>query len=572
MINVFARQSTSLNGKWQVILDPTGTGNWRQVWQEKQPEKKTDFVEYSFDGGPVLNVPGDFNTQLPELTYMEGTVWYKKTFHHEIKKHKRLFLHFGAVNYLANIYLNGEPLGQHEGGFTPFQFEITDKVKPGQNRIVVKVDNHRFKDGLPGLGYDWFNYGGITRDVNLIETPVSYIEDYSIQLHKSSKGMIRGWVKLDGAQSVQPITVRIPELHIQYKTQSNDRGFAEIEFEAHPELWWPDHPKLYNVIIESETDTLADEIGFRTIDIRGPDIVLNGKPIFLKGVNLHEEMPLRAAKAFSKSDALVLLSWVKELGCNFVRLAHYPHNEYTVRMAEKMGLMVWSELPIYQHISFSAPGIEQKMDLMLREMVKRDRNRCGVVIWSLSNETYHFTPNRNQALITLTKQCRELDSTRLITHVINTQGYENHTFNVWDTLYNHCDFIALNEYLGWYVPWQGNPTETKWKLVCEDKPVLISEFGGEALYGNHEGPPDEAAHWNEEYQEQIYIDQIAMFENVPNLVGICPWLLVDYRSLGRMHPKYQSGWNRKGLLSDQGDKKKAWIVMKQYFDSVRNEY
>jgi beta-glucuronidase len=209
---------------------------------------------------------------------------------------------------------------------------------------------------------------------------------------------------------------------------------------------------------------------------------------------------------------------------------------------------------------------------MMREMIRRDKNRCGVVIWSLSNETYDSTPNRTNALIGLSRQCRLLDSTRLITSAICSQGYSNNTFDVWDTLYRHFDVVSINEYLGWYVPWQGNSKEVKWKLVCNDKPIIISEFGGEALYGSNYGPKDEAASWSEEYQEQIYKDQIEMLGTTPNLSGVCPWLLVDYRSLGRLHPVYQNGWNRKGLISDRGDKKKAWYILKTYYESIKNAY
>ena len=201
----------------------------------------------------------------------------------------------------------------------------------------------------------------------------------------------------------------------------------------------------------------------------------------------------------------------------------------------------------------------------MKEMIYRDRNRCGVVLWSLSNETYPDTKNRNEALIELTQKCKALDSTRLITHVINTQGYTNNSFNVWDPLYKYSDLIALNEYIGWYVPWQGKPSETKWKVDFPNKPVFISEFGGEALYGNKNVPTDEAASWSEEYQEQIYKDQIEMFNTIPNLSGVCPWILYDYRSLGRMHPVYQKGYNRKGLISENGKKKKAWYVMYEYY-------
>lgn len=565
MTNVAGRHCISLNGQWQSIPDPTGVGNWREVWKERKPAKKTDFVEYSFEGGPLLNVPGDFNTQLSELTYLEGTVWYKKTFSYK-KNGQRLFLHFGAVNYKSDIYLNGILLGNHEGGFTPFQFEITNAVKEGENTIVVKVNNSREADGIPGTGYDWFNYGGITRDVNLIETGSTFVEDYFIQLKKHSTTDVLGWVKLNGDQLSQKVSVRIPELGIDYKAQSNAQGMAEVKFTAKFNLWSPENPKLYKVIVESETDTITDQIGFRSIEAKGTKILLNGQPLFLKGVNIHEENPYRGAKAFSESDALTLLTWAKELGCNFVRLAHYPHNEHMVRLAEKMGIMVWDEIPVYQHIEFATPGVTDKMSLMLKEMIRRDRNRCGVFLWSIANETYTTTPNRDHALIELSKECRQQDSTRLITTVTCSQGYENNTINVWEKLYDYFDVVSVNEYLGWYTPWQGKPSEVKWKLVCPDKPMIISELGGEARFGSNFGPKDEADSWSEEYQEKIYKDQVELFAVTPNLAGVCPWLLVDYRSLGRMHPTKQGGWNRKGLLSDRGEKKKAWYVLKSYYD------
>ncbi|GET25670.1 glycoside hydrolase family 2 protein [Prolixibacter sp. NT017] len=564
MINVQARNTASLDGKWTVILDPAGAGDYRQVWQEKKPQKKTDFVEYSFEGGPELNVPGDFNSQRCDLTYTEGTVWYKKEFRYSVPEEKRLFLYFGAVNYRADVYLNGKKIGSHEGGFTPFQFEITKKVRNGANTVIVKANNNRVGNGLPGYGYDWFNYGGITRDVDLIETNNTYIDDYSIQLKKGSLKEVLGWVHLDGTQAGQAVEVKIPELKVDYKTRSDENGLAKVEFTADFQLWSPENPKLYQVIIKSETDSVADQIGFRSIEVQGGKVLLNKKPIFLKAVNIHEENPYKAARAYSEGDAEILLNAAKELGCNLVRLAHYPHAENEVKKAEKMGLMVWDEIPVYQHIEFADSVVPQKMETMMKEMVRRDKNRCGVVIWSLSNETYPGTPNRNEALIELTQKCRAIDSTRLIVHVINTQGYSNNTFNVWDPLYNYSDLIALNEYIGWYIPWQGKPSDTKWKIAWPDKPVFISEFGGGALYGS-DGPADEAGQWSEDYQKQIYIDQTTMFKTVPNLCGVCPWILFDYRSLGRMNQLYQNGYNRKGLISEHGEKKKAWYIMNEYY-------
>ncbi|UUF12479.1 MULTISPECIES: glycoside hydrolase family 2 protein [Flavobacterium] len=565
MVNVQSRHLTSLNGKWNVLLDPGNIGGWKKFWIEPKPQKKTDFFEYSFNGAPELNVPGDFNSQLCELAFYEGSVWYKKTFHVSKKKESRQFLHFGAVNYIADVYLNEEKVGSHEGGFTPFQFEITDKIKEGNNILIVQVDNRRVGNGIPGYGYDWLNYGGITRDVNIIETQNTYIDDYSIQLKKGSLNNVLGWIQLNGEKTNQKIKVKIPELNIVYKTTTDDSGYAKIDFSSRFKLWSPENPKLYKVILESETDSIIDEIGFRSIEVEGSKILLNKKTIFIKAVNIHEENPLKKSRAYSLDDAKLLLNSAKELGCNLVRLAHYPHNENMIKEAEKMGLMIWNELPVYQNIQFSDSLVPKKMETMLKEMISRDKNRCGVVVWSLSNETYSSTPNRDKALLDLTEKCKAIDSTRLVTHVINTQGYTNNSFNVWDTLYNYSDLIAINEYVGWYVPWQGKPLEATWKVAFPNKPVFISEFGGEALFANKNVPTDQASSWSEEYQQQIYKDQIEMFNTIPNLSGVCPWILYDYRSLGRMHPVYQKGYNRKGLISENGDKKKAWYIMSEYY-------
>jgi beta-glucuronidase len=572
MINIEGRTISSLNGKWEALADPSNTGEWRQVWIPPVPKKKTDFFEYAFEGGPIFDVPGDFNTQMPALTFMEGTVWYKRSFSYDLKNNERSFIHFGAVNYEAHVFLNGKELGKHEGGFTPFQFEVTDFLEDGQNDLIVGANNQRKPDGIPGEGYDWFNYGGITRDVTLIATSETYIEDYLIQLESGSLNQLTGWIQLNGDNLIQNVAVSIPELDVDISTKSDNEGYAKISFDFQPELWSPDNPKLYEVTVASESDTVIDRIGFRSIEVSGSEIQLNGKKVFLKGVNIHEEAPFSGARAFSREDAELLLGWAKDLGCNLVRLSHYPHNKYMIKVAEEMGLMVWSELPVYQHIKFDAEGMQEKIELMMREMVRRDRNSPAVVIWCVSNETYDFTTGRNAAHKRMADLINELDNTRPNAVVINNQGYNSNTFNVWDQIYNYFDIIALNEYLGWYVPWQGKPSEVKWEMLRYDKPVIISEFGGEALFNSNHGPADEAAWWREEYQANIYRDQIEMFPTVPNLCGAIPWLLVDYRSMGRMHPVFQQGYNRKGLISEQGERKQAWYIMKKYFDSIKNEY
>src|SRR5713101_8836734 len=353
--NINARQTTSLNGQWQAIVDPYDVGalDYRAqplksdgaFFKNYKPQSESELVEYDFDTAGQLNVPGDWNTQRDSLLFYEGSVWYKRSFDYAKLAKKRLFVHFGAANYQAWVYLNGEELGHHEGGFTPFDFEITDRVKPQDNFLILRVNNTLGLDQVPTLNTDWWNYGGITRPVTLAEVPETFVQDYSVQLEKGSTRQITGWVQLNGAKLQQNLTIRIPEAGLSKTFQTNSRGRAEFSFGADLALWSPENPKLYRVEIASETDQVIESIGFRSIEVRGTDIVLNGKSVFLRGISLHEEAPMRPGRAWGDDDARTLLSWAKELGCNFVRLAHYPHNEAMLRMADQMGLMVWGEVP-----------------------------------------------------------------------------------------------------------------------------------------------------------------------------------------------------------------------------------
>src|ERR1044072_825717 len=204
--NTEGRKTISLNGQWQVIIDPYESGYYNYRYQPSdngyfknaKPKNKSELIEYDFDKSATLKVPGDWNTQSDQLFFYEGTVWYKKSFDYQRKPNSRVFVYFGAANYLADVYLNGEKLGQHEGGFTPFNFEITNRVKDTGNFLIVKVDNKRRLDAVPTLVTDWGNYGGPQRDVKLIETPSTLVNDYFIQLQEGSRNRVTGWVKLSG--------------------------------------------------------------------------------------------------------------------------------------------------------------------------------------------------------------------------------------------------------------------------------------------------------------------------------------------------------------------------------------
>jgi beta-glucuronidase len=347
----------------------------------------TDRVEYDFDASPTLQVPGDWNSQRPELFFYEGPIWYRKKFDYTVAPGRRTFVHFGAVNRQARVFLNGELIGEHEGGFTPFDFEITSKLKLGENSLVVQADSERYRDAVPTLMTDWWNYGGITRPVRLVDLPETFIEEYFLYLERGSRRVVQGRVRLNGTHKQQQVTIRIAEAGVGKTVQTDDSGYAEFRLEADLELWSPDSPKLYRVEISAETDTVADTLGFRTVEVSGTKILLNGEPIFLRGISVHEEAPFRGGRAFSKSDARTLLGWVRELGGNFVRLAHYPHSEAMVREAERMGILVWSEIPVYWTISWENPDTLASAEQQLAENILRDRNRAAVILWSVANET-----------------------------------------------------------------------------------------------------------------------------------------------------------------------------------------
>ena len=565
LANVHGRQHFSLNGQWEVIVDPFNAGaGWKPVWKDQKPTGKYDFYEYGFIPSASLKVPGDWNHQKPELLYYEGTIWYKKTFTKKPGKNKRTFLYFGAVNYQCDVYFNNEYLGSHEGGFTPFHFEITNKLKD-TNSIIVRVNNQRKAEDIPALNFDWWNYGGITRDVSVIEIPLNYIKDYKIQLAKNSLDTIAGWVQLSGDDISSPVSISIPKLHLNYKTITGMNGKADFQIAATPQLWSPAKPELYDVFISANKDTVHELIGFRTIQVKGNQILLNGKPVFLKGINIHEEIPEEKRRAFSEADAEKLLGRSKALGCNFVRLTHYSHNEYMVRLADKWGIMLWEEVPLWQNIQFSNPAILNKADTMLKEMITRDINRCSIIMWSLSNETSP-SADRNKTLEAMAGYARGLDNTRLITSALNHVRYDGNVITIDDPICKVLDVVGVNEYLGWYGAWPAKPADMIWKNPY-NKPLIMSEFGGEALYGQH-GSADSNGYWTEERQAQIYREQIAMFKNIPFLCGTSPWILEDFRSETRLNPKYQQGWNRKGLLSDKGLKKKAWYVMHDYYKEM----
>jgi len=566
--NVNAYESMSLNGEWNYIVDVQEEGyyDYRMkptrwgFFQNAKPQRPEDLIEYDFDKSPVMQIPGDWNTQDERLFFYEGTVWFKKSFQAVPMSDCRTLLYFGAVNYDCRVWVNGKEAGHHVGGFTPFNFDISDLLREGENVVIVKVDNKRHAEDVPTQIFDWWNYGGITRDVKLVKVSPVYLEDYNLQLTSLEGRQISFSVKLNKPEANHTVTLTIPELKIKKTLTTAADGTAAISMKAKPQLWSPDNPKRYQVEITLDNSTIADSIGFRKIETHDKQILLNGQPIFLKGISIHEEKPNGGGRANSPEDARTLLSWAKELGCNFVRLAHYPHNEYMVREAERMGILVWSEIPCYWTIAWTNPATLDNARQQLTDMICRDHNRANVIIWSIANETPH-SAQRDAFLGTLAKHARSLDDTRLISMAMEVTGASNYVNRLNDNMNEYVDVVSFNQYIGWYRDVNDAPKMT-WEIPY-NKPVIISEFGGGARYGYH-GAKNQR--WTEEFQENLYRENTAMLDKIDGLSGTTPWILKDFRSPRRVLPGVQDYYNRKGLFSDKGERKLAFYVLQQWYE------
>jgi beta-glucuronidase len=281
---------------------------------------------------------------------------------------------------------------------------------------------------------------------------------------------------------------------------------------------------------------------------------------------MHDENPLIPGRLRGAADMRMMLQWVKELNGNYVRLAHYPHSEEMIRLADEMGIMVWAEVPVYWTISWTNPDTYANARAQLTDLIVRDKNRASVVVWSVGNETPISEP-RNVFMGNLAKTAKSLDDTRLVAAALEIHR-EGNEVTVDDPLANLLDLASFNEYAGWY--WASNAQMLDYHFnIKYDKPVVITEFGSDALGGYH---GDVDTRWSEEYQNQNYQNQFRMLDKIPGLRGMTPWVLVDFRSPRRQNPYFQDFWNRKGLISDDGKKKMAFWTLKRYYDDVQRRY
>jgi len=556
MVTLAGRQTESLDGEWRMTLDLFDEG-LRQKWyalDETPPSQWATPRDYEIEAGDLVPVPSCWNVLKPEWTHFEGGAWYTRWFDWlPGGESERTILSFGAANYAALVFVNGEHLGGHRGGSTPFCIEVTAQLKPGRNCLQVYVENRRQADRVPMHHIDWFNYGGLYREVALVRLPPVFIRRTSAAL-TADGSYVRFEIQLsDAATGIAEVA--IAELDLKASIPVVE-GRGEMLVETSVERWSPEAPRLYDTRFTFVDDAVVERIGFRTIATRGTEILLNGRPVWLKGVCVHED-DLALGKVSSEADIRRRFRHAKELGCNFLRLAHYPHHETVARIADEEGFLLWAEVPVYWAIDFANPDTLADARNQLSELIFRDMNRASVIIWGVGNENAD-TDARLAFMADLAETAKRLDPSRLTSAacLINRES-----FTIEDRLADHLDVIGLNEYFGWYEP-DFSGLDRLLANSAPAKPVIISETGADAALG-HRGAG--RVLFTEDWQAEFHRQQFRRLIASPYVVGLAAWLLYDFRT-ERRQTAFQRGFNRKGLIgADKTTRKLAFEALAECY-------
>lgn len=620
------RESMSLNGDWRLIVDPMGVGNPGGFFggfpRNKQAPTGMELVEYDFEQAAVVRVPGDFNSQSERLFFYQGPVWYYRKFTAPELTGSRQHLVFGGANFDATVWLNGESVGRYTGGYVPFSFDISERLKPGENTLMVRVNNRLSDDTVPTARTDWWPYGGLTRDVSIVSTPAQYIRNVRVALLDAETRQVDVTIDVEGMPAGTRAGISIPQTGISAGGIIDEDGQARFTATLPVALWSPENPVLHEIRFHAGDDSVADRIGLRSIETRGSRIFLNGQPVRLRGISTHEEPIGESGVAYSHAHMLRLLREAKALGANFVRAAHYPYSRHLARAADELGLLVWAEVPVYWNINWdNDPTLNMARDMLAR-LIQRDWNRASVIIWSVANET-PLSDARMAFLKTLVSDVRDLDSSRLVSAALLGGGRKMFAdvlthlavraqsrsdippeaeqvfaalreragdslpsansvlqLTISDPLAQYTDIIAYNEYFGWYysslfADQTGLPESLLRNMVLEllpdmrigaelDKPIVISEFGAGAQWGRKDV---NRTIWSEDYQAAVYTAQLAMLAASEQVQGISPWILKDFRAMLRPLAGVQDYYNRKGLMDEFGRRKLAFDTLREFYDT-----
>ncbi len=564
---------------WWLVVDPKHEGDGAGRWFAPQ------WFEKNEQSLKKVSVPSSWQT-LKGLERYEGVCWYftriqREALERSLPTTGHVSLHFNGVGYLSRVWLNGVEIGTHEGGFTPFSIHLPQALvmqvldaREGNPVLAVRADSTRRHDQLPEFSSDWFQWGGIYRDVFIDVKPEYYVdrcliapalnfgrdgklESAAVKMTiRASAGLAFGWriagpdgkLVASGKATLTAAddgtTAATPPLLVRRFTISIPDA----------KLWSPEAPAQYGLELVDDKGTLlyTSRFGLREVKASGTDVLLNGKRILLRGSSLHEEKYPRG-REYPKAERLKDVAAMKALGFNFLRTAHYSHDESLVEAADELGMLVGEEIPVYWNVDFKNPKVIRLAARMMRDLIYRDFNHPSVIWWSAGNEVPVSRRDCSQFMATIMRLAKRLDPTRFSAFV--TKAF------VYDPARKQSDLLLLNSYFGWYYL-----SERMFGSVCDvvhgsapRKPFLMSEFGANAErgFGRREPLDAKSTEWK---QASIVSHAIKSFNARPYMCGWAIWIYRDFKSHMRLGP-HENGYNRKGLV-DEYDRKKllaSWM-------------
>jgi beta-glucuronidase len=561
-------KTISLNGKWKCKSDIKNKGI-ENKWYLPENYNVNDKELHD------IKIPTSFNL-LKDFENFEGIIWhfYQFEVNGNLDFNKYDFqVRFKGANYNTKVWLNGRFLGEHNGGFTPFHFDINTLIKKRYNSLIVRTDNTRKKDQIPPISFDWFNWGGIYRDIDLLILPKNRINDVIIKtnLRNKQESKIEVLYSIKGDVILEWQILDSSKSHVLYKgvaPEGSGKGSFNLIIN-NPKLWAPNTPNLYYLRIyniSQKNDKILifnSHFGIRQIEVIGINLYLNKEKIFLKGASLHEEyMPYGRTIPYEKRREDV--DNFKSLGFNAIRTGHYSHDEDLINIADKVGILILEEIPVYWSCDFKNPQTYETAVNMLMELIWRDINHPSVIWWSVGNELPLHTKSCSRFVKSLMNLIRDIDKTRIVTVVSRKL--------IPDLTRKSVDIATLNTYFGWYY---GNEKMISFILdliraPVFNKPWIYTEFGAGAKYGFHVDW-NKLVKYSEEKQMQLLDYIIRTINSKDHFVGWFIWIYRDFRSPYRQN-RFQLGYNRKGIVSEKNERKLIYHKITKIINKKRKVY
>jgi beta-glucuronidase len=592
------RKTICLDGTWKFNPDPYQRCR-QQQWWKSPPSESSFFPCWDPSGLWEIQVPGTWKTQFQELKWFDGYANYMRDFDGPADlAGQEAFLVFDSIVYAADVYLNGHHVATHNHGYSRFVCRVTDYLRD-KNRIFVLVDNHLRADRVPGLRFDWNNDGGIIGSVSLVIVPQTHIHNFRTWTTiDPSAGIASIGVEVSVASrnsaAAEEVTFKIPALGVETSlvVHAGTSATAQVKVPLSKiRLWSPDDPMLYRTTLSTAAEEIVDDIGYRQISVSGRDVLLNGKPLRLYGVCVHSEFP-DTGRTATPAGIEKVISYARDLGCNFLRCAHYPYQELWSRAMDRAGLLWWEEVPVYWLPTIHHPDMTEKALGMLKETIQRDWNRASLIIWSVSNEcagdaghAFDLSGGNYPYWVKACQLVRKMDPSRLISSADsghrrtlgatwspeNADAFAtNFTDATWipghpDAFYELLDILSGNV----YVTGEGHGLVAYHKYVDMlrkyNKPLMISEFGFMSLRGadSRPGVTDKTL-GSEARHVRVLREAYKSFAELPEITGYMPWCLNDVRV--PMHWRWYNAGQavfRYGLMDEHWQTKDAYEVVKQ---------